>query len=78
MIDGSQPISTGQMQTAAELLDSDSMEARRNLLASVMRHCAELDAESHQNGRIPKAKIDTYDPRKVRAQAGGNHAKKHP
>jgi ABC-type multidrug transport system fused ATPase/permease subunit len=77
MIDGSQPISTGQMKTAADLLESQSVEARRNLLASVMRHCAELDAESHQNGRILKAKIDTYDPRKVRAK-GGAHAKQHP
>lgn len=73
MIDGDPPLSSGQMQIAADLAKAKTLEARKNILASIMTHCQEFDAEGHLDGRILRAKIATYDPRKVKTSAGGDH-----
>jgi ABC-type multidrug transport system ATPase subunit len=73
MIDADPPISSGQMQIAADLAQAKTLEARKNVLASIMSHCQELDVEGHLDGRILRAKIATYDPRKVKSSTGTDH-----
>jgi hypothetical protein len=65
MYDDGSPITLAQLQQAERLMGQDTQEARKNILASLLGACRNLDPDTLAEGRVIKAEIATYDPRKT-------------
>lgn len=74
MMDGSPPISSGQVHKAQELAEQKPLDSRRNPLAAIMANSLDVAFESHLEGRLIKVKVETYDPRKTEVKPGRVHA----
>lgn len=67
MMDRSAPLSSGEIQKAKELASSKPLGSRRNPLANILAQSLDVEFESHLDGRLIRAKVETFDPRKTGA-----------